>query len=273
MANAGALINEGLWRKDKDFQKLPRLAQCTFCQVLAQRDLDTAGVLTLHMELLAKGCNELTVEQLMEDFAVLEAAQFLFVDYETDEIFIRSYVRNVSVKNRNSWISVPKNSLMVASPKIRRALAAELRRLRRKDADDIADQLDPVPTPSGPGGNPVETPSICGTGSKPCRDGDSLELVPELVSRNVVGSVGEGTAPRPHCPKHADNHDGPCRPCEARRKWDLQHEADVKADELHRKRAIRAAIDACPDCDQFGRLDDLSDCPKHPSNRKGAESA
>jgi hypothetical protein len=30
----------------------------------------------------------------------------------------------------------------------------------------------------------------------------------------------------------------------------------------------RAAIDNCPDCDQYGRLDDLTDCPRHPNFRK-----
>ena len=248
MANAAALINEGLWRKDKDFQRLPRLAQCTFCQVLSQRDLDTAGVLTLHIDLLAKGCDELTPEQLRADFAVLEASRFLFVDYETDELFIRSYVRNVSVKNRNSWHSVPKNSLMVASPKIRRELAAELRRLRRKDASDIADEIDPRDTPSGPGRDGVETGSEHGTGSTPARDGDSQVLVPELVSRSVVGHLGEGTTHRPHCPDHAENHTGPCRPCEARRKWDEEHEGEIRRSQLEEKRRLREIALNCPRC-------------------------
>lgn len=37
-----------------------------------------------------------------------------------------------------------------------------------------------------------------------------------------------------------------------------------------RRAAIRAAIDDCPDCDSFGRLNDLSDCPKHPNFRKAS---
>lgn len=102
---------------------------------------------------------------------------------------------------------------------------------------------------------------------------------PDPTLNPLVTYGGEGALvdanhpPRPHCPDHSENHDGPCRKCQARREWDERHEADVKADELHRKRTIRAAIDNCRDCDQYGRLDDLSPCPKHPSNRKGAESA
>jgi hypothetical protein len=226
VANAAALINEGLWRKDVEFRKLPRLAQCTFCQVLSMKDLDTAGVLTLHLDLMAKACDELSVEQLHADLDELEARRFVFVDYDTDELFIRSYVRNVSVKNRNSWYSVPKNSRMVASSKIRRELAAELRRLRRKDADEIADEIDPNPTPSGPGRDGVETGSTPGTSSEPAPDGDShvQVLVPE--SLNAFGSVGK--EPSQFCSKHPNDTERDCFACgQARRsyperkaKWD-----------------------------------------------------
>lgn len=40
--------------------------------------------------------------------------------------------------------------------------------------------------------------------------------------------------------------------------------ADVAAD----RAAIRKAIDSCPDCDQIGRLDDLTDCPRHSNFRQ-----
>lgn len=254
MANAGALINEGLWRKDKEFQQVPRLAQCTFCQVLSQKDLDTAGVLTLHLELLAKGCDELTIEQLRADFTELERRRFLFVDYDTDELFIRSYLRLVSSRNRNSWMSVPKNSRMVASPKIRHELAQELRRLRRKDASELADEIDPVTTPSGPRPDPVGTPSEPGTPSRPRRDGDSLELVLDLESPSVGGTGGE--APRPECHVHEENSDTACIPCMRRREWDEQHAERSEADELDRRRAAKAAaVEArqkCAMCDDDG---------------------
>jgi hypothetical protein len=255
VANAAALINEGLWRKDKEFQKLPRLAQCTFCQVLSCKDLDTAGVLTLNMDLLAKACEELTVEQLRADFAVLEGSRFLFVDYDTDELFIRSYVRRVSVKNRNSWHSVPKNSRLVASEKIRHELATELRRLNRKDASEVADEIDPVGTPSEPPPDPVSTTSRSGTPSQPPRDGDSQ--VPVLVqgSSSVGGSVGE-RPPRPECPDHEENSEGRCGPCMRRRRWDEKYADQVEADELELRRRWKAieaeALRDCLHCDDDG---------------------
>jgi hypothetical protein len=254
MANAAALINEGLWRKDKEFQRLPRLAQCTFCQILSQKDLDTAGGLTLHLELLAKACDELTVEQLMADLAVLEERRFVFVDYDTDELLVRSYVRLVSAvggaKNR-AWLSVPKNARLIASPKLRHELAVELRRVRRQDASELADEIDPLLTPSGPPSDPVGTPSDFEGGPNPHRQ----VPVPVLVSPSVGGSVGE-RPPRPECSDHDENSDISCGRCMRRRRWDEKYAEVVKAEEAvlrkqQRSAAIKTQLD-CPDCDEYG---------------------
>ena len=43
--------------------------------------------------------------------------------------------------------------------------------------------------------------------------------------------------------------------------------------EAERRSQIRAAIDACQDCDPWGRLDDLSACPQHLNFRVIAMSA
>lgn len=252
MANAAALINEGLWRKDKDFQRLPRTAQCTYCQILSQKDLDTAGGLTLHLELLAKACAELTVDQLKVDLAELEAARFVFVDYDTDELLVRSYARLVSAvggQRNRAWLSVPKNARLIASPKLRHELAVELRRLRWKEADAIADEIDPVKTPSQPPSNPLPTPSETEGGSNP----PSTVSVSVLVSPSVVGSVGE--EPSPYCKDHPNDTDKNCFACgQARRtyperkaQWD---KAVKEAIALQRQ----AEIDACDLCDEFGDI-------------------
>jgi hypothetical protein len=252
MANAAGLINEGLWRKDREFRRLPRLAQCTFLQVLSTKDLDTAGVLTLHLDLLAKGCDEISTDQLRADFDALEAARFVFVDYETDEILLRSYVRLVSVKSPNAWKSVSKNANMIVSDKLRHELAVELRRLRRQDADALADEIDPVGTPSEPPPDPIGTPSESDTPSGPLPDPpSSVPVVGHLLS--VGGSVGE--APSEFCKEHPNDTDRKCFACgQARRsyperlaKWESEHKAAAAA-------ARQAAIDACPICDEFGDI-------------------
>lgn len=73
------------------------------------------------------------------------------------------------------------------------------------------------------------------------------ESFPVVTSGGGVTSA-DAHEPRPHCPEHAENHDGPCKRCERRRKWDEQHEADVQRDELERKRRLREIAANCEHC-------------------------
>lgn len=264
MANAAALINEGMWRRDRDFRALPRLAQCTYLQLLSQKDLDCAGVLTLHIDLLAKGCAELTIENLWEDFKTLEAARFIFVDADTDELFIRSYVRLVSAKSPNAYKSALKVARMVNSPKIRAQLAAELRRLGRKDAAETADDINPLEPRQNPVGTPSEPVRIPSGGDIPSgTPGISTSSVPVLTS--VGGSVGEVPPPR-FCDKHPNGTDENCGACGVRRKahdrWTEQNAQRI----ADRRAEFWAAVRACPDCDDNGNFDDghrVYKCPAH----------
>lgn len=243
MANAAALIRESLWR-DRDFRQIPRLAQCMYMQLLSQKDLDCSGVLTLHLELLAKGCDEMAVEDIRSDLKTLEEARYIFVDESTDELLIRSYVRLVSVKSPNAWKSVFKSARLVASPKIRRELASELRRLNRKDAEELADEIDPDHNPSEPHRNPIPTPSERDIPSKPHREPPrSVPVVGHLTSRST--QVGE--AP-PICKKHEENSDTPCPDCRRRRLWDEKQQQIRERDELEQRRILRELRDNCPDC-------------------------
>ena len=47
---------------------------------------------------------------------------------------------------------------------------------------------------------------------------------------------------------------------------------EIEADRRYRV-AITRAIDNCGDCDQYGRLDDLSDCPRHDNHRNRLSAA
>jgi hypothetical protein len=61
-----------------------------YLQLLSTKDLDTAGVLTLHPELLAKGCTEMTPADVLADIEELEQARFVVVDIDTFEVLVRS---------------------------------------------------------------------------------------------------------------------------------------------------------------------------------------
>jgi hypothetical protein len=83
----------------------------------------------------------------------------------------------------------------------------------------------------------------------------------------------EPNRPRPHCPRHSTNHNGPCPACQARREWDRDRAAAEAADFQRRRTEFLTEVRNCPDCDPHGWLiedDDDSDplgvarrCPRH----------
>lgn len=224
---AGAVIKDALWRNPK-FRRLSRSAQCTFVEVCSQKDLGASGMLTLNVTLLASGCDAITVQDIVDDLAELETHRWVFVDYDTFELFVRSRMRSLGVvKSPNYRKSCLTQAEGVVSPKLRRELAMEFGRWGLPEGDDMALWLMGSETLPKPFGN---TPSL----SPP---------PPQSLSRG---------GDRPVCRRHDENHDGPCRSCEARRKWDEQH-ADVARVEA--RRAIKAARLACPHCDENGMID------------------
>ncbi len=243
MANTAALVRESIWR-DKDFRQLPRVVQCTYLQLCSQKDLDCAGLLTLNTAFLAKGCDELSAEDIESDLLILESKRFAFVDTDTDELFIRAYMRTAEVvKSPNIFKSALKSARMVTSEKLRVEVAAELRRLRRVEADKLADLLDPAGTPRPDPTKGSGTVRNSERVSKPSSTGTGTVTGSGICS--VVGNFGER---RPECPAHENNSDTGCRPCMIRRHWDEAHAAAVQADELDAKRRMREMAANCPLC-------------------------
>ena len=271
MANGAALIRETIWR-NREFRALPRAAQCTYLQLCSQRDLDCAGLLTLNIGVLAKGCNEIDQDAIVDDLKTLESERFVFVDHDTDELFIRSYMRTAEVvKSPNVFKSALKSAAQVESPKLRVEVAAELRRLRRVEADKTANQLDPSETPRGDTTNPSETLTETLPKSETLSEPSYPDPVPDQGHSCAVGQVGEGTDPRPECPKHDENHDGPCHACRLRREWDRDNAERLVADHRTaaeaRRRAFLAELDDCPDCDIRGWALDDDGTPAEPARR------
>jgi hypothetical protein len=72
----------------------------------------------------------------------------------------------------------------------------------------------------------------------------------------------------PRCKRHLNiARPPPCPDCQHVRRT-ADRAAEERAHRLEAQRTvIRRAIDRCPECDQVGRLDDLTDCPNHPNFR------
>lgn len=270
MTNTGGQIQESIWR-DRDFRALPRTAQMMYTQLLSQKELDRAGIQPLQVSKWAKGCDEMTEADVWRDLETLQAHRFVFVDTDTDEVFVRSYMRQSNViRQPNLLKNALKCARMVGSEILRHELAVELRRLRRADADHVADDIDsanPSETLPEPFRNPSETlpeglnPS--GTLSKPRGRGKGKGE----GSFNALGDFREGARAKPNsgeprvhaekpppknCPKHPDGTTDSCGPCKQARlaadAWH-EHQREIRSTQAAQR---RAAIHACELCDEAG---------------------
>ncbi|KZM68325.1 hypothetical protein [Nocardia terpenica] len=190
-----------IWQ-DKDFRALPRTAQALYIQLLSQPNVNNAGVLPLMASKWAKGCDQVTIADIHADVQVLVDAGFLVVDTDTEEVLIRSFLRNDGgMKHRYILKNALKMAEATESDAIRRVLAAELRRIRNPDAAATAAILDPphpepepVPQPSEPHPNrPVIPPE---THSEPTVIGSESEMAFETHSGHCGEGEGEGVGDR-----------------------------------------------------------------------------
>lgn len=257
-----------IWQ-DKDFRALPRTAQALYMQLLSQPNVNNAGVLPLMLSKWAKGCDEVDRDSLIRDLAVLIDARFVLVDTDTEEVLIRSFIRNDGgMKHKYIFKNALTMAEAVESPAIRAALAEELRRIRHVDARRTADILAPIVEPvaavsesvpnaqvipSESHSDPIENASESGmafeSDSDHCGVGEG-EGVGESSVAGYVGGVARGRgrdarvreeSPTPQtspgelprtCPKHPEGTDEPCRWCAAaREKAEAAeaHDAELRA--------------------------------------------
>lgn len=78
----------------------------------------------------------------------------------------------------------------------------------------------------------------------------------------------------PRCRKHQEvKEPGKCGDCGDVRDAHREELATYETARNAWRAEVTHAIDNCPDCDSYGRLDDLSECRKHPNHRRGGISA
>lgn len=104
------------------------------------------------------------------------------------------------------------------------------------------------------------------TGTPPCPQGHL-----HLYLKNLKEG---GEAPPLYCPDHMPNGTkDSCPSCGHHRKRREAWDAEFEERRIANRGLVRQAIDSCRECDKFGRLDDLTDCPKHPNFRQYPEFA
>ncbi len=123
MARSHGRIDFGIW-SNKAFRALSERAQRMYMVLFGQKDVNNAGVLPLMESRWAKYCDSMSVDDVRDALRQLEEARFVFVDEDTEELLIRSFIRGDGVvKQPNVFKNALKCAELVDSPKLREVLA------------------------------------------------------------------------------------------------------------------------------------------------------
>ncbi|HCA85483.1 MAG TPA: hypothetical protein DEQ61_08320 [Streptomyces sp.] len=185
MARGHGRILTSIW-EDEDFKNLDEREQRLYLFLISQPNLNHAGLLDLTLRRWARKARGLTVAELEKLIGTLDEARFVVVDEDTEELLIRSFVRNDGVwrmpKVMGAMVS---GALEISSKRLRMAMLAEMDRIPLEELngepsklrngtegpsirEQVADHIgtlrrafgtpDPDPTRGG-SGPPLATPS------------------------------------------------------------------------------------------------------------------
>lgn len=145
--------------------------------LLSQANLSHAGLLPLTVKRWAKAAGEYTVAELEEDLARLEDEDYIVIDRDTEELLVRTLVRNDGVwKQPKVMLAMKADVGEIMSARLRYRLRDELLRidvsaLEKEDtratiSGVIADVVSTLPDtpPQGyaiPHGEPLPYPHVC----------------------------------------------------------------------------------------------------------------
>lgn len=257
MARSHAAIYHRIWA-DPAWRALDVNAQHLYMLLISQPQMNLAGVLPLQLRKWASCVAGWDIADVAKALDQLRDDRFVLVDEDTEEVMIRTLIRNDGAyKIPNVLKSLLQSAEGTQAPVIRRELAVELGRLDPLDgkkAEEAAGwiaatrlALGGFDGPPGDGGEPLpeplreplregfvatHSPTLNGTVNQP-----SAEPMPEgsgsgsgsgpLLS--LVDSLKGGVAPPlseepPKCKRHAHLDDGDvpaCPPCgRLRVKWE-----------------------------------------------------
>ncbi|SFT31857.1 hypothetical protein [Streptomyces sp. ok210] len=141
MARGHGRILTSIW-EDADFLALDESEQRLYMFLISQPNLNHAGLLDLTLRRWSRKARGLTVAELEKRIGTLEAARFVVVDEDTEELLIRSFVRNDGVwrmpKVMGAMVS---GALEISSKRLQRALLEEMDRIPLDELSDDATKL------------------------------------------------------------------------------------------------------------------------------------
>jgi hypothetical protein len=129
MARKEARIYANIW-EDSDFLALSRSAQGTYFFLLSQRDLTHAGIIPLRERRWVGKSATTDTAGLQHDLKELEAARFVVIDWDTEELLVRSLMRQDKVYLQpNVMLAAVDSVSPIASPLLVASLFVELERI------------------------------------------------------------------------------------------------------------------------------------------------
>lgn len=137
MARGHGRILSSIW-EDQDFIALTPGQQRLFLFLISQPNLNHAGLLPVTLRRWSRKAQGLTAAEVEELLHGLEEARFVVLDEETEELLIRSFVRNDGVwKQPKVMGAMVSGALEIESRKLRQALLVEMDRI---PLDDLSDE-------------------------------------------------------------------------------------------------------------------------------------
>lgn len=288
MARSYAALYHRIWA-DPEWRALDVDAQHLYLLLISQDNLNMAGVLPLQVRRWSKcahGWDEVVVSDAL---ARLCDQHFVVVDGDTEEVLVRTLVRNDGAyRTPGMLVSILRFAESTQSPAIRAVLAVELGKLDplngKKSAEGAAliaatrAVLGGGDGPSGPGGEPIG--DGIGDGIGDAFIGTHRGYLPQKASEPIgdtsgsgsgSGSLlslvetlgGKGAPPPPDAPPLCAKHEGmdrdevpPCRACgRLRGNWEMVRDEAAKPKPLP---------PLCGECDnRFIETDNgLARCPR-----------
>lgn len=128
MARREARLKTRIW-DDDDFLALPGPEQLAYIFAISQPDISHVGVLPLRLKRWAKKLKYRT-DQLEKVLANLENTRFFVVDYDEEELLVRSFLRNDEVyKQPKVLLAADRQLAEISSRKLRAHVSIEVQRV------------------------------------------------------------------------------------------------------------------------------------------------
>lgn len=130
-----ALIHRAIL-DDPSWRCLTRSQQNLYLLLLLRLSTNLCGVVDWRPKKLAVNASDMTVETIEADAVVLEKKLYIVRDEDTDEVLIRSFLRNdAPLKSSKTAIAVRSSYTDTASSKLRGVIVFELQRLYKEQRD------------------------------------------------------------------------------------------------------------------------------------------